>query len=181
MWVFTDSDYDVNATLANYGALFKAQDIKASVNFVLTNYNLCGAPNGGANGPSDIMIQTAQSTFGFLYYTTHAGNMLQAIPTYHRSSVLMGDEQDCSGNGASYYLQMDSWTQSFVVSAQGQNVQIALVPPVGAQPVSYYENSIDQDTYLHIVQYLIPCAGDSWVARGAYCYIYPNPINMVTW
>jgi hypothetical protein len=177
VFVFTDSDI-ANNTLAYGGSIFKAQDIKATISFVVTNYTLCGSPN--PQGPSDQMIGMISETGGMIYYTQHAGNLLQVIPTFHRSGIITGYEGNCQ-TGVTRYIPVDAWSQSFVVTAQGAGVQVTMIPPVDAQDISYYENVVDQDTYLHVVQYVVPCEGPAWDQRNQFCYIIQTPLQQLTW
>jgi hypothetical protein len=179
IYVFTDSDFS-NDTTAYYGALFAAQDIKAAVNFVVTNYSLCGAPNPN-QGPSDWMIYLVRDTAGMIYYTKNAGRLLQVIPTFHRSGLVAGGETMTCNNGITYAVPVDAWSQSFIVTVTGHGAQITVTPPSTAQNVDYYYNQIDQDDYLNVVQYIIPCEGPSWSPHGQFCYIVQNTFGNYTW
>lgn len=160
------------------GALYAAEDTNAAINFVVTNYTLCGSPG---DGPSENMRTLARDTAGFIYYTTHAGNLLQVIPTFHRSGLVAGGEtKDCKA-GLTYYVPVDGHAQSFIVTAAGRNVTVSVTPPADAGPAYNYLNQIDMDTYLTVNQYIIPCEGPDWTAHGQFCYIIPPQPNSLRW
>ena len=80
-----------------------------------------------------------------------------------------------------YYLPVDGWSQAFTVTAIGAGVNIQVTPPSEVENLYTYLNPIDQDTYLHINQYVIPCdTTGSVTPNGAYCYIIHN-VNQYSW
>jgi hypothetical protein len=180
VFIYTDSDFG-NITLTDAQALISAQDTSTTLNFVVTNYNLCGAPNNGVNGPSDLMKEMARSTAGLIYYTQHSGSIMGIIPTFYSSGLIAGAESsDCNANPIVYYLPIDGWSQSFLVTALGAGVTITVTPPAGANMYDYL-NEIDKDDYIHVNQYVIPCDATGMVtSKDQYCYIIHN-VGTYTW
>ncbi|KAK0396489.1 hypothetical protein QR680_001737 [Steinernema hermaphroditum] len=143
---------------------------------VVTELRTTADPNGFADGVkyvvSDIIPQQATPE-----------TILDIIPALHNSGLAgVYAAEDCT-DGYEFYIPVDGWTQSLMITAHGDDPQITVTLPNGLDSIHQtikYENAIAFDNKSIVTEYIIPC-DDGWgESKGRYCFKY-DPYNAVSW
>ncbi|KAK6047525.1 lectin C-type domain protein, partial [Cooperia oncophora] len=178
VYLFADSDGpDTDSFITLYS---HATEYQISLNLVGVGNTICTDPKNNGQFP-DYLQSLSSMTSGFVYMTPQVDKMLPFISSFYKSGLASRVYfEDCS-KGVSYYVPIDSSTESFTLAVGGRNLTSVVVTLPDGSPGLYNMLSVPliDDPELNIQQFIQACDGFQWNYKDQYCYRF-SP-EKLTW
>ncbi|CAJ0579068.1 unnamed protein product, partial [Mesorhabditis spiculigera] len=173
VFVFSDSNGVKESSILPVQIMAAVEQVQVQLNFIATISGNTGLCNGVDGWLSDEIQNLFIFSAGWLYSTTDIRGMYHFILTEYNNGIILDTYVDDCTQPQTYYLPVDSGTQSMTVVSNGANVTATVFLPDGTNARNNaLELVMVKETYMEIDQFIIPCpVGWEFFGRGCYSFI----------
>ncbi|XGW32425.1 hypothetical protein V3C99_017180 [Haemonchus contortus] len=179
VYLFSDSDGpDTDSFITLYS---HATEYQISLNLIGVGNTICTTDPANNGQFPDYLQSLVSMTAGFVYMTSQVDKMLPFISSFYKSGMASRVYFDDCSKGVTYYVPIDSSTESFTLAVSGRNLTSVVVTLPDGTPGLNNILSVPliDDPELNIQQFVQACDGYQWNYKDQYCLRFP--LEKLSW